>query len=118
MTEYVVLLPDDEAAWDAASEEERQQVYRHDEEFARLLAERGGRITGGRELTASREAWSVRARPDGTAAVTEGPYVETVEQVSGFYFVECDALDDLLVACEFLAQKHGGVEVRPIAGSS
>jgi hypothetical protein len=43
--------------------------------------------------------------------VSEGPYAETVEQLTGFYGVDSDDLDDLLRVCGLLAG-DGGVEVR------
>ena len=46
-TQYVVLLPGDEAAWAAATEDERQATYAQHREFAQRLEERGHRVTGG-----------------------------------------------------------------------
>ena len=111
MTTYAVLLPGDEAHWEAASEEERAAAYARHGEFARLLEERGHRITGGAELTHSRTARTVRRDGTGTT-VTDGPYAESVEQLGGFYLVETDDLDDLLEICGLLAGPDGGVEVR------
>ena len=112
MTEYAVLLPGDEDAWAAATEDQRAATYARHGEFARLLAERGHRVTGGSELAHSREAKVVRAGPDGIT-VTDGPYAESVEQLTGFYLVESDDLDDLLEVVGVLADAEGGVEVRP-----
>jgi len=112
MTEYVVLLPGDESRWEAAGDEERAATYARHAEFARLLAERGHRVSGGSELTHSRTARVVRRTPDGAHAVTDGPYAETVEQLTGFYLVESDDLDDLLEVCAVLASVEEGVEVR------
>src|SRR5262249_26032268 len=60
MTSYVVLLPGDEAMWDNASDEDKQEMYGYHREFARLLAERGHKQVGGAELTHSREARVLR----------------------------------------------------------
>ena len=91
MTEYVVLLPGDEGRWEGASAEERAAVYGQHQEFARVLAERGHKVTGGAELT----------------------HAETAEQLTGFYVVETDDLDDLLQICGILAGADGApVEVR------
>jgi hypothetical protein len=112
MTEYVVLLPGDESAWERAGAEERTATYARHEEFSQLLEKRGHRITGGAELTHSRTAKVVRRTPDGGHAVTDGPYAEAVEQLSGYYVVESDDLDDLLEICAVLASVEEGVEVR------
>ena len=117
MTEYVVLLPGDESAWANATDEQRSETYARHGEFARLLGERGHRITGGSELTHSREAKLVRNGPGGVV-VTDGPYAETVEQLTGFYVVDTDDLDDLLQVVGLLAGDDGAIEVRPTVDHS
>lgn len=115
MTTYVVLVvDDDEDRWETLSEAERQETYDADGRFGALLAERGGRIVGGQELTHSRET-RVVAR-DGVA--TDGPYAETTEQIAGFYVVESDSLDDLTEALAPMLGKHHHVEIRPTGGAS
>ncbi len=111
MTRYVVLLPGDEGVWERATAEEQAAVYARHEEFARLLEKRGHTIVGGAELTHSRSARVVRRGADGRLTVTEGPYAETVEQLTGFYLVDSDDVDDLMDACGILADAEG-VEVR------
>ena len=116
MTEYVVLLPGDERTWLEADPETRRRVYATHEEFSRLLAERGHTITGGAELEHSSKAKVVRGER-GSVTVTDGPYTEAVEQLSGFYVVRSDDLDDLLDLCGLLAGAEG-VEVRAAVPSS
>ena len=111
MTEYAILLPGNEAQWENATPEHRAAMYAKHGEFAAKLAERGHKVTGGAELAHSRGALVVR-NVDGGVAVTEGPYAETVEQLTGFYLVESDDLDDLLQVAAMLAGPEGGVEVR------
>ena len=117
MTTYVVLLPGDENTWESATEEHRAATYAKRGEFARVLADRGHTITGGAELSHSREARVVRRDDDGVA-VTDGPYAETVEQLTGFYVVDTDDLDDLLEVVGVLADAEGAVEVRAAVGGS
>jgi hypothetical protein len=112
MTTYVVLLPGDESTWERATPEERAATYARHEEFSAALAARGHQVTGGAELTHSRETRQVRRSPSGDLLVTDGPYAETVEQLSGFYVVESDDLDDLVQVCGLLADADGAVEVR------
>ncbi|SKC51266.1 YciI family protein [Krasilnikoviella flava] len=119
MTTYVVLLPGVEDAWERASAEERAAVYARHEEFARMLAERGHRVTGGAELTHSRTTKQVSRDAAGRVVVTDGPFAETAEQLSGFYLVESDDLDDLLQVSAVLAGSSDGgadgvVEVRAV----
>jgi len=110
MTQYVILLPGDEATWQRATEAERAATYDRHRRFSELLEERGHRIVGGAELTHSSQARVVRGDLD-AVTVSEGPYAETVEQLTGFYGVESDDLEDLLNVCGLLAN-DGAVEVR------
>jgi hypothetical protein len=110
MTQYVILLPGDEAAWQRATPDERAATYDRHRRFMDLLHERGHRVSGGAELTPSSQARVVRGDLD-AITVSEGPFAETVEQLSGFYIVESDDLDDLLNVCGVLADGEA-VEVR------
>ncbi|MFN8193216.1 MAG: YciI family protein [Nocardioidaceae bacterium] len=111
MTEYVVLIPGNEAAWAAASPDERSAMYDRHRAFATMLQERGHRVTGGAELTPSATARTVRAT-GGEVRVTDGPYAESAEQLTGFYVVESGDLEDLLDVVGFLAGAEGTLEVR------
>ncbi|MFC6286002.1 YciI family protein [Nocardioides sp. GCM10027113] len=111
MTEYILLIPDDEEQWAARSEDERQRTYDRHREFAAALAARGHKVTGGAELAPSKEARTVRRR-DGALHVTEGPYAEAVEQLSGFYLIESDDLDDLVECVGMLAVDESPLELR------
>ncbi|MCY7395503.1 MAG: YciI family protein [Nocardioides sp.] len=112
MSEYVVLLPGNETTWQATSQEERAAVYARHIAFSEALAARGHTVTGGAELTLARAGKVVRRGPDGAAVVTDGPYAESAEQLSGFYSVQSEDLDDLLQVCAILAGADDGVEVR------
>lgn len=116
MTEYVVLLPGDEAAWAAATEDQRQATYQQHREFAKLLEERGHRVTGGSELSHSSKAKVLRTDADGNQTITDGPYSEAVEQLTGFYVIESSNLDDLLDVCRVLGRGEGVIEVRECTG--
>jgi hypothetical protein len=118
MSQYVVLLPGDEAEWEAAPEERRQATYAQHHEFAKLLEERGHRVTGGAELAHSRETKLLRTTADGTQTVTDGPFAETVEQLTGFYLVESADLEDLLEVCKVLGKGEGVIEVREMKGGT
>lgn len=116
MTSYAVLLPGDENAWAATSDEEKAAVYQRHADFREAMAARGHRMTGGAELAHSREAKVVRLA-DGSDehefTVTDGPYAETTEQLTGFYLVETDDLEDLFdVIATTLAAAERAIEVR------
>lgn len=115
MTNYVILLPGDEAVWANATPEQRAEMYGVHQKFSDLLAARGHKVTGGAELTHSSTGWVVRGGDEVT--VTEGPYAESVEQLTGFYTVQSDDLDDLLQIVGVLARGEGAIEVRAAVDS-
>jgi hypothetical protein len=49
--------------------------------------------------------------------VLDGPFMETKEQLLGFYVIECGSLEEAIgVACQLASEKpSGALEVRPIA---
>ena len=116
MTEYVILLPGDESEWEDTPEEEKQAVYAVHGEFAKALEERGHKVTGGSELAHSRDAKVLRTDAEGNHTLTDGPYAETVEQLTGFYIVESDDVDDLVEVCKILGRGEGAIEIRAAAG--
>lgn len=116
MATYVIFLPGDENAWAAATPEERKQGYAAHAEFARQLQARGHQIVGGAELTHSREATVVRRSPSGEGTlITDGPFAETAEQITGFYLIESDDRADLLDICADLVMAGETVELRETA---
>lgn len=119
---YVILLPGDEAAWEESSQEHRDAVYARHDEFGKQLRANGHTVVGGAELTHSREAKVVRADAAGKVVVSDGPFAEVAEQLTGYYEVETDDLDDLLQVVGLVAGPDhdragmGGVEVRRVMG--
>ena len=114
MSRYIVLIPDNEETWESSSEEAKQQMYALHAKFSQLLEERGHKMTGGAELAHSRTAKTLRRAADGTTAVTDGPYAEAAEQLTGFYLVETDDPEGLLEVCKVLAEGESLIEVRAL----
>jgi hypothetical protein len=51
----------------------------------------------------------------GKTTTTDGPFVETKEQLAGYFILECADLDDATAwAARLPGSWHGTVEVRPI----
>ncbi|GGU45057.1 YciI family protein [Nocardioides albus] len=113
MTRYMVLLPANEAFWAESTPEEKAAGYEVHGKFAKLLAERGHKVTGGAELHHSSKAKTLRKTGDGIV-ITDGPYAETVEHVTGFYMIETDDLEDMLECCKVLADRETAIEVREV----
>lgn len=113
MDEYLILLPDDEEAWERLDDAGRERVYEQHREFSRRLEEGGHVVTGGAELMPSRTATTVR-RVDGRTVTTAGPAGDSDLQLSGFYLVESSDPAALIDICALLAETSP-VEVRPVA---
>ena len=108
---YLFLLWGDEAAELALAADERAAIVRAHGAFLRRARE-GGREATGEPLGASREAIVVRRR-DGSA--TDGPFLETKEQLGGFYLIDCRDRDEAVeLAREIPASPGLIVEIRSI----
>ena len=116
MARYMVLIPGNEDSWDEATPEHRAAVYEKHQQFGELLAERGHKFVAGAELTRSDSAHIVSGSFD-SPVVTAGPYAESAEQLTGFYLIDTDDVDDLLKCVARLAEGEGRLEVRAVAGS-
>ncbi|MGW6128569.1 YciI family protein [Cellulomonas sp. NPDC055163] len=115
-TEYTVLLHGNEAVWVAMDAERAATIDRQHEDFTRACAERGHRITSGKELRRATTSTLVRI-PEGQTrhVVTEGPYSETVEQLGGFYVIETEDPADLVeLVAGLVFPGDGTVELRPV----
>lgn len=115
MGDYVIMFPaDNEAEWEGGTQADHQATFDTDFEFAQLLKARGGAVTGGAGLAHSSRARTIKRGPKSDVLVTEGPFAETVEQISGFFMVTCDDYDVLVEAAQVLTRAHPVVEIRPI----
>ena len=78
-----------------------------------------GRLVMVGSLAEPRSSTSIRPR-QGRASVTDGPYLETKEQVGAFFIVEADDLDEAIAVASLhpaatLGEAIGwAIEVRPI----
>ena len=111
MTQYLVAIhhPDD---YDPAAVEDEAMVRDIDVLNEEMEAAGVRMFAGG--LHPASSAMSLRAQPDGTVLITDGPYLKTKEHVGGFWILEAANLDEALawgrkaaVAC------RAPVEVRP-----
>ncbi len=115
VAQYMILLPDNEAAWEALGDDERNSIYSRHDEFTRLLGASGATIIHAAELAPSRTAKTVHRSADGVV-ITDGPYTQSAEPITGYYLVEAEDLDGLLDACSLLAGTSP-VEVRALMGT-
>jgi hypothetical protein len=75
------------------------------------VADAGGRIAAGLALEPSSTATAIRG-----GMVTDGPFMETKEELGGLYVLEARDLDHALALAAMTPIVDGGVEVRPLVG--
>jgi hypothetical protein len=90
---------------------------RHFEDYREFTAAitKSGHFIGCNRLLPPRAATTVRVR-QGKVSTTDGPFVETKEQLGGYYVIEASDLNEAIqVAARIPGAWIGCVEVRPIA---
>lgn len=95
----------------------RPDADKHFEEYREFTdaIRRSGHYVGCNRLLPPDAASTVRVR-DGRISVTDGPWVETKEQLGGYYLIEARDLNEAIqVAARIPGARFGCVEVRPVA---
>ncbi len=110
MSEYVVLLYQDESRSDHLTDAERADLLAQHGAFQE---KHGAAIKAGDALQRAASARTIQVG-DGSMAVTDGPFVETKEALGGFYVIEAADLDEAIAIASDVPAPHGGVEVRPV----
>ena len=109
---YMMLIHQDENDL-RGSAEQMQALYADWGAFNQALAKAEGAAPGERMQPAS-AATTVRVR-DGKAAIVDGPYADTKEQLGGYFFVEAENLDEAIKWAERCpASRYGAIEIRPL----
>ena len=111
---YMLLIHQDEKAWDRLSESDRQQIYAEYRQLSEQL-QASGQFLAGSELHPTSAATSIRVR-DGKRLVTDGPFAETREQLGGYFLIGVKDLDEAIaIAARIPSARTGTIEIRPLA---
>ena len=111
--QYLLLLYNDERAWAALAEAERNGIVREHLALTDELRADGSYVAAA-PLQPTTTANTIRVR-DGERVVTDGPFAETKEQLGGFYLVDADSAEEALEWAEKIpAARYGAIEVRPL----
>jgi hypothetical protein len=110
---YLCLIYEDEKWWEKATETDMQKGMADYTAFTESI-KKNGNYVGGEALQPTKTAKSVRVR-NGKISTTDGPYVETKEQLGGYYLITAKDLNDAVqVASRIPGAKNGTIEVRPV----
>ena len=109
--QYLLLIYENEAA--AAEHGKLDEMMAEYKVFTQSIVE-GGNLKAGDALQPTSTATTVRVRAGKTVA-TDGPFAETREQLSGYYLIEAQNLDEAIaIAARVPTARFGSVEIRPV----
>jgi hypothetical protein len=75
----------------------------------------GGHFVSGASLAPTTTATTYTKAFGAAPAITDGPYVETKEQLGGYYLISAADLDEAIRLVEGLPIPVGSFEIRPVA---
>ncbi len=111
--QYLLMLYVNEAGWATMSKTEQEQGTAAYMAYAEALSAAGAMV-GSNRLQPTSTATTVRST-NGKSQVLDGPYVDSKEQLGGYFLIEAPDLDSALAwAARCPAANHGVVEVRPV----
>jgi hypothetical protein len=111
---YLCLIYHDEKKLDSMTPSEYDALITETLAYDEEIRQSGHYVTSNAlEFVAS--ATSIRVRGD-KIAITDGPFVETKEQLGGYILIEARDLNEAIrVASRIPPARIGGIEVRPVA---
>ena|SRR5690349_5617859 len=111
--QYLLMLYANEAGWSNLTKEQQQQGVAAYASYTEALKKAGAHVSSNR-LQPISAATTVRVT-DGKSQVLDGPYIDSKEQLGGYYLIDVPDLDSALSwAARCPGASHGTVEVRPV----
>jgi hypothetical protein len=111
--QYLLMLYSEEAMWPKLTKAEQEQGMAAYTAYGEALA-KAGVIKGSNRLQPTSSATTVRVA-NGKSQVLDGPFVDSKEQVGGYYLIDVPDLDAALSwAARCPGASHGVIEVRPV----
>lgn len=110
---YLLLVHHDEEAFNKISQATQKQMLAESVELMHQLHSRGQYVSAS-PLHPAATAVIVRVR-DGKQLVTDGPFIETREQIAGCFLINARDLNEAVrIASRVPGARIGTVEVRPV----
>lgn len=110
---FMLLVHHDESAFEQIGREKQQQMLAESIALAHQLHTTGQYLSAS-PLQPAATAVIVRVR-QGKPLVTDGPFIETREQIAGYFLIDAkDANDAVRIAATVPGARIGTVEVRPL----
>jgi hypothetical protein len=113
--QYLLMAYLDETYWPKMTQADQERGIAAYRAYTDALVEAGA-FKGSNRLQPTTAATTVRTN-DGKTQVQDGPYVDSKEQLAGYFLIEATDLDAAISwAARCPAAGYGVVEVRPIWG--
>jgi hypothetical protein len=110
---YLLMLYSNETAWPKMAKAEQERGVAAYQAYTEAL-KNAGVYKGSNRLQPTASATTVHLA-DGKPQVLDGPYIDSKEQLGGYYLIEAADLDAAISwAARCPGASHGTVEVRPI----
>jgi hypothetical protein len=110
---YLLMIYNNEAETAAMNEDALKKMMAEYTEFTKSIVQ-SGHFKAADRLRPVSTASTVRVR-NGKAAIADGPFAETREQLGGYYLIDAKSLDEATaIAARIPGAKYGSIEVRPI----
>lgn len=110
---FILLVHHDETAFEKMSEETKRGLLMESIRLCHQLDAKGEYLHASPVRPAA-TATLVRVR-DGRSLVTDGPFIETREQMAGYFLIEAKDRDEAVaIAGRVPGARIGTVEVRPL----
>jgi hypothetical protein len=111
--QYLLMLYSNESGWSQMTPAEQERGVAAYGAYTQAL-KTAGVLVGSNRLQNSTAATTVHVA-DGKSQVLDGPYVDSKEQLAGYYLIDVPDLDAALAwAARCPGASHGTIEVRPI----
>jgi hypothetical protein len=111
--QYLLMLYSEEGGWNKLTKEQQEQGMAAYRAYTEAL-QKAGVLKGSNRLQPTSTATTVRLA-NGKPHVLDGPYVESKEQIGGYYLIDVADLDAAISwAARCPGAGHGTVEVRPV----
>ena len=110
---YMSLVHHDEEVFSKFGETNRQQMLEESVQLTHQL-HASGQYLSASPLQPAATAVVVRIR-EGKSLVTDGPFIETREQIAGYFLIDAQDLNEAVrIATRVPGARIGTVEVRPL----
>jgi hypothetical protein len=110
---FMLIVHHDEEAFQKIEKDKRQQMLAESVELTHQL-HAAGQYLSASPLQPAATAVMVRVR-EGKPLVTDGPFIETREQIAGYFLIQARNLREAIsIAGKVPGARIGTVEVRPL----